>query len=139
MGPTESLRRQHDEMLQVATEIAGHLTPEGVEQHAEKISSLLSKLAGKLKMHLAMEDKSLYPKMLSSSDPVTKNIAEKFMAEMGELSTVFSKYIRDWNSPKAMRADSKQFITTTGEIFAAITKRIERENNQLYPKLEAVS
>ncbi len=139
MGPTDSLRRQHDEMLAVATEIAGHLTPEGVEKNAETISSLLSKLSGKLKMHLAMEDKSLYPQMLNSTDPDTKITAEKFISEMGELSTVFANYIKEWHSVEAMRADPAKFISTTGMIFDAVSKRIERENNQLYPKLEAVT
>ena len=137
MGPTDSLRRQHDELLEVATKIAALLNPEAIEQKAEEIASLLAKLAGKLKMHLAMEDKSLYPKMISSTDTTTKDLAEKFIAEMGEISSVFSQYMNDWSSPTAMRADPKGFIKVTTDLFGAVKKRIDRENGQLYPQLEA--
>ena len=72
-------------------------------------------------------------------DPVTKKLANEFIAEMGELSNVFTKYLGEWSSPTAMKADSAQFIKVTGELFKAVQKRIDRENTQLYPKLEAVS
>ncbi|MBI5826857.1 MAG: hypothetical protein HZB22_03925 [Deltaproteobacteria bacterium] len=52
---TEHFRQAHDELLQAVGEISKLLTPADIQKDAAKVRSLLSRLAGKLLVHLQME------------------------------------------------------------------------------------
>src|SRR6185436_12271381 len=63
---TETYRRQHRRLIELAGSISGQL-PQGAAA-AEPMRAELSKLAGVLKLHLAMEDEGLYPSLKESED-----------------------------------------------------------------------
>ncbi len=46
------------------SEISTHSNVDALSNDASEVRSLLSKLLGKLNVHLSMEDKTLYPKLL---------------------------------------------------------------------------
>ncbi|NIT62188.1 MAG: hemerythrin domain-containing protein, partial [Aliifodinibius sp.] len=83
MSKTQRYREQHDELLEIATEISAYLQESKVVAEAVTIRSLLSKLLAKLKIHLAMEDKNLYPSLMQSEDQKVVNLAQQFIDEMG--------------------------------------------------------
>lgn len=56
MRKTANFRRQHDDILDFASQISNLLTTESLSKDASQIVILSSKLAGKVKFHLAMED-----------------------------------------------------------------------------------
>lgn len=136
MQRTASFRRQHSEMLDIAIEISGLLNPIDLAKDASKVRGLLSALAGKLTVHLSMEDKSLYPNLFNSQDARISSLAKQYVEEMGNIKEVFGTYIKNWPSPTAIQNDPVKFINETKVIFEALQKRIKREDTELYSMVD---
>ncbi len=136
MGATKRFRDQHDDLLMMASEISLHLKAEYLSRDANEARLLLSKLLGKLSIHLAMEDKALYPQMLEHSDDRVRSMARKFMDEMGGLGEAVNAYKAKWPSALPIQDDPDEFISQTKGIFDALANRIERENNELYEMVD---
>lgn len=136
MSKTQNFRTQHDDLLAIAGEISGHFNAEKLAQDASAVRSLLSKLLGKLAIHLSMEDKSLYPSLLNHADEEVKSLAQKFIDEMGGIGKVLDEYKHKWSSPIAIQSAPQDFITETEGIFSALAGRIDKENNVLYNKVD---
>jgi hemerythrin-like domain-containing protein len=130
MQITKNFRDQHDDLLAVVTDITKKLDPQKLAIDAKDVRLLLSRLLGKLSVHLTMEDKSLYPRLLAN--PKSKAVAKKFMDEMGGLGKVIDTYKNKWSSARKIQEDPISFIKDTRNIFATLGKRIEKENNELY-------
>jgi hypothetical protein len=129
MGFTEQFRAQHNDILGVAGQITDELKGKA---DAVALRKLLSNLAGKLNFHLAMEDKSLYPRLMGRQDSQANVVASRFMKEMGGLGSAFTAYNARWQV-SAIKADPAGFSKETHAVFGALTQRIARENRELYP------
>ncbi len=136
MSNTQRFRDQHDDLLKIASEISSHLNVDELSNDASEARLLLSKLLGKLSIHLAMEDKALYPQMLGHSDERVRDKARKFMEEMGGLRGAVNAYKKKWPSALPIQNDPADFISQTKGIFDALANRIERENNELYKMVD---
>jgi hemerythrin-like domain-containing protein len=137
MAATDSFREQHNELPAVAGEIGKTLDPAQRAKDATQARMLLSSLAGKLKVHLAMEDKTLYPRLMQDPDPKLSGLAKRFADEMGGIAEIFGGYMERWPSAEAIQEAPRRFVADTRKLFAALATRIEREDNQLYPLLDA--
>lgn len=137
MTLTENLVKQHVDLLNLVEKITAHLQVDKVTSDPDEISNMLSQLAGKLTMHLAVEDKSLYPKLLGHSDDKVKKVTQKYIDEMGQLAQAFQSYLDKWRGANAKRDDAQKFIDETKAVFGALGKRIKSENSELYPLLES--
>lgn len=136
MSKTARFRDQHVEMVGVVKKLAGLLNADKLSKDASEARQLLSELAGKLKMHLAAEDNALYPQLLAHTDAKIKGLASQFQKEMGGIKDAFEGYIRKWSTPQTIQADAKTFVTETNGVFQVLAKRIEKEDNELYPLVD---
>lgn len=132
MARTDSLREQHKKALEIVSAIQADLNPTKLAQDAQAISANLSKLSGTIGVHLAMEDKSLYPAMMGSANAEVKKAADKFSKEMGNIGAVFGAYTKKWNAG-TIKSDPNAFITETKQIISVLGDRIKREEAELYP------
>ena len=132
MAYTDNFRRQHQEILDIVGEMHGRLKPEQAAADPKALRSLLSALAGKLTLHLAMEDKALYPRPVERDFENSRAIANAFSQEMGGLAQAFASYNQKWQAT-AIGADPSGFVRETQDVFAALGRRIGRENKELYP------
>jgi hypothetical protein len=125
-----NLRRQHTEILGLASEINTALleNPPPIEH----IGKLLPALAGRISMHLAMEDNALYPKLLDSPEAKIRNTAGEFITRMGDFKKIFGDYHQRWNSNLKVKDSFNKFRRETQMILAALTQRISREDEELY-------
>lgn len=133
MPLTDTYRKQHGELLELAGKISSKLSKEDVVAHSGEIISILSQFASKLNMHLTMEDKALYPKLMASSNSQTSATAQKFMTEMGGIKQAVEKYLAAWSLAKNIAADPQKFIDESKGIISALKMRIDKENTELYP------
>lgn len=136
MARTTGLRRQHDAAMLVVAEMAMRITLMGTvptRTEAYKLTMLLAKLGGVLRIHLAQEDKVLYPRLMRSVDPEVADTARRFVAEMGQIGPAFAAYADTWRFADAIIAEPDRFRAETDVLFAALGDRIERENDVLYP------
>ena len=129
--PTQNFREMHAELVTLAGEIGARLDPAALAADAGPARSLLSTLIGKLTIHLAMEDKSLYPQLKSHPDPEVRASAERFDAEMAAMAPAVLAFGQRWTEA-AIREDAAVFCEETRKLFAVLADRIKRENTQLY-------
>lgn len=136
MSKTKGFRAQHDDILKVVTEISSQLNVNQLSKDASAVRSLLSTFFGKLNVHLSMEDKALYPKLLDHPDAQVKAMAKKFMVEMGGVAEAVNAYKDKWSTATKIQENPSGFIEHTNGIFDALGKRITRENNELYKTVD---
>ena len=137
MARTTKFREQHADLLQLATELV-KIGPEQLSRDAAPARSLLSKFLGRLTLHLAVEDRSLYPDLRMSDDPDVVSMAKRFATEMGGLAEAVLAWGKRWPTPATIQAQPQRFITETAQIVDALKGRIHREHQELYPALDAM-
>jgi hemerythrin-like domain-containing protein len=123
------LTRQHEEIALVARQLATAISNSGQYQ---PIAALRWQLARLLMTHLAMEDRLFYPAMERLTDAEARTTAAAFKAEMGGLADAFGTYMSHWTDAR-VAAEWPIFCAETRALLDALARRIERENQQLYP------
>lgn len=130
---TSLLSQQHAEILATVTAMRPLLASrQTVAAGAAQLRQALMRLGGQLSVHLAMEDKGLYPKLRGHTDPAIASLAAQYETEMGGLKATFVAYSERWLRSAAIGDAPEVFLTETEALFAALGKRIDRENNELY-------
>jgi hypothetical protein len=97
---------------------------------------LLASFSGALRVHVAMEDQSLYPRLLLHPDEQVRTEARRFLDEMGELRARFAEYQRGWPTAGAIAAAPERFISETRAILLLMHARMESENSTLHPLVD---
>lgn len=129
---TQRFRNQHDVLVAMAVELSERSQSIDSLEAAVAIRDLLNRLAGKLVVHLAKEDESLYPRLLESPESSVVAMTKKFIREMGDLASTFETYNKRWVTPANILERQDEFRSETATIVGALGERIDRENNQLY-------
>ena len=129
---TEKYRAQHDELVSIVTGLSSNLTPAFVTANAGSVKESLNKLAGKISIHLALEDNALYPRLLSHANQGLREQAEKFQEEMGGIRDAFDSYLKTWSLSTVIEKDADKFISETNDLISVLADRITRENEGLY-------
>jgi len=130
---TTDLRLQHDVIGQLAVELIGHVARPQSDFDAARVTHLLAKLNGLLRVHFAQEDCLLYPAMIAGDSLEAAHLAYQYQLEMGGLAQQFEAYMRRWSVSAAINATFEDFCAETRTILAALDARIDRENEILYP------
>lgn len=134
MSSLAQLRQEHAELVRIVGEletlIAGDQPPASVALY-----DVRRRLSSTLIAHLKAEDWVLYPPLMSSDDQLIASTAKKFVDEMGGLAQAFTAYVEHWDA-FSIESDWAGYQQETRGIIAALSDRILRENQQLYPLLE---
>lgn len=123
---------QHRALESEITTIKSLINKNDVQQNAGDIGLHISTLAGKIKFHLSMEDKYLYPGLQRSDDERVKKLASDYQKEMGDLAEKFVIYKDKYNTKPKILQNLSTINQETTQIFLAIEKRIQKEEKELY-------
>ena len=127
---TASLRQQHAELGAILGNLA-RMAKTG--SPGSEIRAALVDLSGKLTMHLAGEDRMVYPALQASKDPQVAAMAKRFATEMGGLGAAFKAFTHRFATPALIEADRSGFASTLQGVTEAIVKRVQAEERELYP------
>lgn len=127
---------QHAQIMRLARDLERHLIPHELAKDASAARQVLSLLSGKLLVHLAVEDRLLYPEILHCADPAVRAVGQRFLEEMGPISQAFKSYSIRWGTQGAIQSEPAAFVAETKSILAAVEERIRREDRELYPLAE---
>jgi EAL domain-containing protein (putative c-di-GMP-specific phosphodiesterase class I) len=136
---TDSFRRHHHQMREMMERIHGMLDVARVERDPGAVATILRELFSKFSIHLALEDRLLYPKLRGWPVPHLQAVADRFQSEMGGMKAEFDTYRRAWPGPQAISADPGRFVAETLSVLGALGQRISREDLDLYPSFEATA
>lgn len=137
-GRTDLYRAQHRELLQVAGDLARLLDHDHLAHGGGEARRLLRHLAGKLTVHLGMEDRSLYPELLRSRDPRLRDQARRFQADLGGLRLTAQEFFHRWLGTDAIASDVRGFAAAARPFLHALNARIATEDAELYPLADEV-
>lgn len=126
------LINQHRTVSAEITAILAEAEKDEASLDAAAAAYHISILAGQLRMHLLQEDKFLYPDLLESKDSKLQELANSYIAEMGNLAELYTKYKNSYNTVTKITDNRKTFRKDTLLIMKVLQKRIEKENNELY-------
>ncbi|MDE2571020.1 MAG: hemerythrin domain-containing protein [bacterium] len=125
---TRMYRNQHTEI----TRLGNELLKLCVTSQPKEIRLKLAKLAGSVKIHLAIEDQALYPKMMAHPDAKIRNLATRYQDEMGELAKMFTAMYARWSPLGNIEHDRAGFGRDFGTVWSALVERMEKEDGDLY-------
>lgn len=128
---TELYITKHRAIQSLLNEISV-LVQNGIESSADKISDSINRMTGVIKMHLASEDKHLYPLLLKSSDAKIRAITKNYMEEMGDLAKIYTDFAESYNTASKILSNKTGFETTFSKVKHALNYRINREEKELY-------
>ena len=131
----DNLTRQHRELVKIATVIFGWLDVGKLQRGAGEAHRALSSLTGLLNVHLAMEDRSLYPRLLEHDDPQLRALAKRFLDERGQLYDEFERYRRHFSSTAAIEAEPAAFVDETRAVLGLLWNRMKLEDDVLHPEI----
>lgn len=131
----ETLKRQHEEIAEIISDIKSDIDQKDIAKEALEISSKISNLAGKLKVHLNTEDQYMYPQLLKSSNSEVQTTAQAYIDEMGTISTVFMEYKDRFNTRTKITNEIDLFVSESKRIFSLLQQRIAKEDSNLYQQI----
>ena len=134
MSNLARLREEHAQLIAIVRRLGAMIAKDSPPPAAE-LTALRRELRSMLIRHLKAEDWILYPRLLDSPDPVIAETALRFNTEMGGLAAAFLVYAEKWGS-MAIEKDWPGYCLETAAIAEALTRRITRENQELYPLIE---
>ena len=132
MNLIPQLKQEHVEIIRTFNSIKTGVS--NGKSGVEELLNDLKELKNTLVAHLGLEDKLLYPALAKSKVTEAKELGEKFSDEMAEISKValafFGKYMSETISDLLQ---SSEFRKELNGIIQAVTKRIDAEEDILFP------
>jgi hypothetical protein len=105
----------------------------GIERNAAPITQLLLAMSASIKLHLAVEDRVVYPAFMASKQPALQALGRSYQEEMGGLAQRYMAFARRWNLANRVAAQPDAFRAEANEVFKALFLRTRREEAELYP------
>ena len=136
MSEIMKLRQEHAELVQIVGRLA-RIIGQPAPPAASELFKLRRELSSTLFAHLKAEDWVLYPRLLASPNAQVAETARTFSDEMGGLAQAYMAHADKWTAT-AIDQDWRGYCAATKGIIEALTLRINRENRELYPLLEAM-
>lgn len=127
-----TLKRQHQEIREILSEIKLGLNNTNLNNEASQLATKISILAGKLRIHLSTEDQCMYPQLLKSDNMELRKTAQGYISEMGHISNVFMDYKDRFNTKTKITGNSRAFIEESNRVFEILEDRIMKEDLSLY-------
>lgn len=128
----DKFNQEHASLLASVTTMR-ELVQGGVQANAEAIVRQLMAMSASVKLHLAAEDRVLYPALANAADPRVAQVGKQFQQEMGGIAGAYSAFASRWNVPARLAADPQGFRDEANAVFKALHQRIQREGQELYP------
>ncbi len=96
---------------------------------------LFMDFANSFREHMDLEDRSIYSRLLASTDRQVNAEASRSLNASKELKRIFNGYMHKWCRQGLSIKDHPTFIADTREIFNLILERIQVETEELYPMM----
>ena len=111
---------QHEAVKEEIKIIKSLIGSGNYEKNGRDIALHISTLAGKIKVHLSMEDKYLYPGLIEKGNADVKKMANSYQREMGDLADEFVKYKDKYNTNPKLLQSAESIKSDTEKIFQKI-------------------
>ena len=132
----DKFKHQHIDILAGITRLR-QLAHAGVARHAESIAAGIVAVSGTVKLHLAVEDRHLYPALEASGDALLVQMSRKYQSEMDGIAGAYLQFAGRWNTARSVAQDPEQFRSEANVVLRRLYERIRHEDLEFYPAIDA--
>ncbi|MFD4839528.1 hemerythrin domain-containing protein [Achromobacter sp. NPDC058515] len=133
----DKFKQQHVDILQGIASLR-RLAQAGVARNAAGIAQGIVSISATIKLHLAVEDRALYPAVARSRDLDLARKGREFQEEMDAIAAAYEAFARRWNNARSLELDEEGFRVDANTVLRRVHERMQRENRDLYPRIEAM-
>lgn len=130
----DKLKDQHEHIHRCISTLRTSVTA-GIEANAGEIARLIVSMSSVIKLHLAVEDRFLYPALHGSAS--LAQMGQAYQSEMQEIAASYEGFARRWNLPAAIAGSPEGFRADANIVLKRLYQRICREDRDFYPAIEA--
>ncbi len=134
---TTRFKEHHAQILASISKLR-KMTHAGIAENAAAIAEELKALGRIVVMHLAAEDRVLYPSLSKQPNAKLAQMSRQYQEEMGGLASDLQTFIRQWIRVSELAHHPEEFRSDANRVLAAAHARIQRENREFYPMVETV-
>ncbi|HJU71263.1 MAG TPA: hemerythrin domain-containing protein [Paucimonas sp.] len=132
----DKFKRQHIEILSCITALRTHVKG-GIQSNAAEIAKLIISMSSTIKLHLAVEDSTLYPALQNSNNAALARMGKKFQDEMESIASAYLGFAGKWNTESRVLQDPEGFRSDANSVLKVLYERMQKENTDFYPVIEA--
>jgi hypothetical protein len=132
----DKFKHQHVEILSGIAALRT-LAKNGIRDNAAAIAERIVAMSSLIKLHLAVEDSVLYPALQRSGDVQLAGMGRQYQEEMKNIATAYMRFARRWNIGAAVAHDPEAFRLDANQVLKTLHARMQRENTEFYPAIEA--
>lgn len=131
----DRFKRQHVEILD-RIDTLRQLSKAGIEANASAIARHVHDLGTVVKLHLAIEDRILYPAVRRADDTEVASMAEDYQEEMKGIANRYIRFTTQWSDPARVASNPEGFRGDANTVLKSVYQRMQRENREFYPAIE---
>ena len=132
----DKFKHQHADIMSNISALR-RLAQAGVAQNAADIARLIVSMSSTIKLHLAVEDQALYPALQRGDNPELARMGQKYQTDMGPIAQAYEAFARRWNRADSVLHDEQGFRDDANRVLRMVHERMQRENRDFYPRIEA--
>ena len=133
----DKFKQQHVDILEGIASLR-KLALNGVARNAAEIAQGIVAMSATIKLHLAVEDRALYPAVARSADAELARKGREFQEEMDAIAAAYEGFAKRWNNARNLELDERGFRDDANTVLRRVHERMQRENRDLYPRIEAM-
>lgn len=132
----DKFKHQHVEILSYIS-ILRALSKSGIRQNAAEISRAIVSMSSTIRLHLAVEDKVLYPAIQNAENATLARMGKQYQDEMTSIAAAYHDFARRWNTASTVSQNPEGFRADANNVLKVLHDRMRRENTDFYPLIEA--
>jgi len=133
----DRFKHQHVEILQGIANLR-KLAHAGIQENAHNIARQVVALSNIVKLHLAIEDRILYPALQQASNARLAQMGQAYQQDMKGIANAYIAFSRRWSSAAAVSSQAEQFRTEANTVLKTVHARMQKENTEFYPAIETL-
>ncbi|NYT25664.1 hemerythrin domain-containing protein [Alcaligenaceae bacterium] len=131
----DRFKHQHVDILQRIDALRA-LAHGGIEKNASLIAEQVHGLGTVVKLHLAIEDRILYPAVRKAQDARIAAMGETYQEEMKGIANACIRFTMKWSDSGRVAGEPESFRSEANTVLKDVYQRMQRENREFYPAIE---
>jgi iron-sulfur cluster repair protein YtfE (RIC family) len=132
----DRFKNQHVEILQGIAELR-RLAHSGIQTNAPAIAAKVAALSSVITLHLAIEDRILYPAVQNTGDAHLAGMGKAYQEDMKGIASQYIAFSRRWSQAGQVAKQPESFRDDANTVLKMVHQRMQRENVEFYPAIEA--
>ena len=133
----DRFKHQHVDILQ-RIDALRDLAHQGIQANARAIAQQVHGLGTVVKLHLAIEDRILYPSVQKMADAQVAAMGDAYQEEMKGIANAYVRFTARWSAPDRVAAEPEAFRAEANRVLKDVYQRMRREDRDFYPAIEGL-